>query len=97
MADESQMYNTLPPNGDWILAEFPVSGLNPTGNDVSVSVYTRGQNGEFYTNTIDFPEDGDVPMMVAVSTNKLWMPEYQSIADMPASFIDDNNYVLGGE
>ena len=97
MADESQMYNTLPPNGDWILAEFPVSGWNPTGNDVSVSVYTRGQNGEFYTNTIDFPEDGDVPMMVAVSTNKLWMPEYQSIADMPASFIDDNNYVLGGE
>ncbi len=96
-AEEGVMYNTDPIHADWILAEFPVSGWDPTGNDVTVTVYTRSQNGEFYTNKIDFPEDGDVPMMVAVSTNKVWMVEKTSILTAPEGFIDDNNYVLDGE
>ena len=96
-AEEGVMYNTKPIHSDWILAEFPVSGWDPTGNDVSVTVFTRGQNGEFYTNTIEFPENGDVPMMVAVSTSKVWMPEYKSISDMKSDFINDNVYVLSGE
>lgn len=91
------MYNTDPIHSDWVLAEFPVTGWDPTGNDVSVSVYTRGQNGEFYTNTIEFPKDGDVPMMVAVSTSKVWMLGYHSIGEMPEDFINDNVYVLSGE
>lgn len=96
-AEEGVMYNTDPIHSDWVLAEFPVTGWDPTGNDVSVSVYTRGQNGEFYTNTIEFPKDGDVPMMVAVSTSKVWMLEYHSIGEMPEDFINDNVYVLSGE
>ena len=91
------MYNTLPPNGEWILAEFPVTGWDPTDNNVTVLVNTRGQDGQYYTNTIQFPENGDVPMMVAVSTDKLWMTEYVSIESVPASFINENIYEIPQE
>lgn len=96
-AEEDKMYNTLPPNGEWILAEFPVTGWDPTDNNVTVLVNTRGQDGQYYTNTIQFPENGDVPMMVAVSTDKLWMTEYVSIESVPASFINENIYEIPQE
>ena len=97
IAEEGVMYNTKPIHSDWILAEFPVTGWDPTGNDVYVTVFTRGQNGEFYTNTIEFPELSEVPMMVAVSTDKVWMVERESILSIPESFINDNVYELSGE
>jgi len=95
MADPAQMYNTQPPHTDWILAEFPVEGWDSTGNEVTVTVFAKDKYGNFYTNTIEFPEKGEVPMMVAVSTNKTWMNERISITSVPESFINDNNYELG--
>lgn len=86
------MYNTQPPTEEWILAEFPVSGWDPEDNNVTVTVFTNGQNGTFYPMKVTFPEVGEYPMMVAVNVTKTWMNEKQSIESMPESFLNDNDY-----
>jgi hypothetical protein len=88
----TKMYNTAPPTEEWILAEFPVSGWDPEDNNVTVTVYTNGQNGTFYPMTVTFPEKGDYPMMVAVNVTKMWMSEQKSIENMPNDFLNDNDY-----
>ena len=86
------MYNTAPPTEEWILAEFPVKGWDPEDNNVTVTVYTNGQNGTFFPMKVEFPEVGEYPMMVAVNVTKMWMYEQTSIESMPASFLNENDY-----
>lgn len=86
------MYNTAPPTEEWILAEFPVTGWDPEDNNVTVTVFTNGQNGTFYPMPVNFPEKGEIPMMVAVNVTKTWMYEKKSIEKMPEDFLNDNDY-----
>ena len=94
----TQMYNTTPPDEEWILAQFPVTGWNPETNNVTVTVYLENETkpGTFYPMVVNFPDDGDVPMMVAVNVTKLWMVEKTSIESMPKdlynNYLNDNDY-----
>lgn len=64
---------------DWNTTEYQtaVSGWNPTTNNVSVRVRNHGSNGvETGTETmIEFPQHGEIPMMIAVDVTKKWMVE----------------------
>lgn len=53
-------------------------------NNISVYVENIGDNGEIYNTEIKFPKDGDIPMIIATSTDKFgaqepWMKERVSI------------------
>ena len=59
---------------------------NKDANNISVYVENIGDNGEILDKEIGFPKEGTIPMIIAVSTNKLgslefWMSERQSIPD----------------
>ena len=88
----TKMYNTTPPTEEWILAEFPVKDWDPEDNNVTVTVYTNGQNGTFFPMPVNFPKKGDIPMMVAVNVTKMWMYEQKNIEEMPADFLNNNDY-----
>ena len=70
--DTNTMYNTM--EGDYDLnkeyAKFDVAGWVPEANDVTVTV--KGNEGEF---VLPFPEDGEIPFMVATSIGKAWSKE----------------------
>lgn len=87
------MYNTQNPDYSLIIDEFDVEGWNQEENSaVSVTVYCNDQYGNLYTNKIDFPKNGDVPIMVAVNPSKHWMKEYISINSVPDDFVNVNDY-----
>lgn len=73
------MYNTNPIKKDEVLAEFDVTGWNPTDNNVSVSVVSKENNGVI--TVIPFPKKGEVPMIIAFDTFYEWMPEQESLPD----------------
>ena len=81
------MYNTENPEiqQEEILDEFDVEGWDPNENNVSVIVYTA--NGQKYA--IPFPEDGDIPLMVATKLTKLWRVEKSPVPSAPAWFMED--------
>ena len=79
--DAATMYNTLP-TPDWSanLAEFPVTGWNPSSNNISVTVENKDSKGVLTEVDIPFPKAGDVPMIIAVYPLLVdWMLEYKSI------------------
>ena len=89
----TKMYNTLNPIYTDIIDQFDVEGWNPEESSaVSVTVYCNDQYGNLYTNTIDFPKTGDVPMMIAVNPSKNWMKEYVSIESFGDDFVNVNDY-----
>lgn len=58
------------------IAKFKVSGWDPSkNNQVSVSV----QDKDGFTFITEFPEDGEIPLMVAFSIAKPWKAERQAI------------------
>lgn len=73
------MYNTNPIKKDEVLAEFDVTGWNPTENNVSVSVVSKENNGVI--TVIPFPKKGEVPMIIAFDTFYPWMTEQESLPD----------------
>ena len=83
----TKMYNTENPEiqQEEILDEFDVEGWDPNENNVSVIVYTA--NGQKYA--IEFPEDGDIPLMVATKLTKLWRVEKSPVPSAPAWFMED--------
>ena len=89
----TKMYNTLDPDYNLVIDDFEVTGWNPEESSaVSVTVYCNDQYGNLYTNKIDFPKTGDVPMMVAVNPSKNWMKEYVSINSVPDDFVNVNDF-----
>lgn len=74
----STMYNT---SGDvvWdkVLAEFPVTGWDPTNNNISVSVKSTANNGVIIT--IPFSKVGEIPMIIAFDTVVDWQKERVSL------------------
>ena len=75
------MYNTEPtPVWNKVLAEFPVTGWNPSTNNITVTVKDK-VSGEAII-TIPFPRMGDVPMIIAVTPTYCdWMLERVSLPD----------------
>ena len=73
------MYNTNPIKKDEVLAEFDVTGWNPTDNNITVSVVSKDNNGVI--TVIPFPKKGEVPMIIAFDTNYLWMLEQEALPD----------------
>lgn len=73
------MYNTNPIKKDEVLAEFDVTGWNPTDNNITVSVVSKDNNGVI--TVIPFPKKGEVPMIIAFDTFYEWMPEQESLPD----------------
>ena len=78
---ETKMYNTEPtPKWDENLAEFTVTGWNPSENNISVTVKHQDSNGVLTEVNIPFPKDGDAPMIIAVYPLLVdWMLERVSI------------------
>lgn len=62
-----------------VLAEFDVTGWNPSTNNISISVERQGESNGFYT--IKFPKEGTVPMIIATDMTPLtqWQHEKQSV------------------
>ena len=75
----TKMYNTLNPDYDLVLAEFPVSGWIPGDNNISVKVTKKGTTTNNSVYTIKFPKKGDAPMIIAVDPVRRWMNEYTSV------------------
>ena len=75
------MYNTEPtPEWNKVLAEFDVTGWNPSTNNITVTVKDK-VSGEAII-TIPFPRTGDVPMIIAVTPTYCdWMLERVSLPD----------------
>jgi hypothetical protein len=68
------MYNTNPtPKWDDNLAEFEVTGWNPSANNVSVSVKSNVSDDVIIE--VPFPKTGEVPMILAVKTFVDWQLE----------------------
>ena len=90
------MYNTLPtPNWSEKLAEFTVTGWNPSLNNISVTVDQQDSNGVLTEVDIPFPKAGDAPMIIAVYPLLVdWMLEYQSI---PTDFFFEMSAPAAGE
>lgn len=63
---------------------FTITGWNPEKNNIKVSVKQNGGKG---VNSIDFPQDGAVPLIIATSTEQPWMEERVSIIDDLKKFI----------
>ncbi|MCQ2239785.1 MAG: hypothetical protein MJZ73_11210 [Bacteroidaceae bacterium] len=55
-----------------------INGWNPDANNISIEV--KQKEGES-TNSIGFPQNGNVPMIIATNTDKAWMAERHSILD----------------
>jgi len=70
----TDMVNTQPGfNLYYVMGEFDATGYNPTKNNISVTVETRGDNEGVHT--IPFPEAGVAPKIVAVPVITKWMTE----------------------
>lgn len=82
----TKMYNTEDPETQQaeILDEFDVEGWDPNENNVSVIVY--GKDTKY---AIPFPENGDIPLMVATKLTKLWRVEKSPVPSAPAWFMED--------
>ena len=75
--DVPTMYNTKSPIDEGaVLAEFDVTGWNPSTNNVSIQVQQKDSQEVF---TITFPKTGTVPMIIAVDPSQTWMFERVSI------------------
>ena len=72
-----KMYNTENPEWDANLAEFPVSGWNPSTNNITVTANSVVNDGVILS--IPFPRVGDVPMILAFDTWVDWMKEKVSL------------------
>lgn len=57
-------------------AEYTIQGWEPDKNNISVTV-KGAQNGEIHT--VGFPENGEIPMIIAVDPTVNWMEERVSI------------------
>lgn len=68
--DEMQGKLNVNPN-----TEFTVTGWNPESNNISMKV----NNGTSGNVNIDFPADGEVPMIIAVDEDVDWMDERVAI------------------
>ena len=55
--------------------EKKVSGWNPQTNNIGITVLQ--QNGAYYD--IQFPKQGEAPMIIAVDPSQNWMPERQCV------------------
>lgn len=75
--DFTKMYNTQNPDYGEVLARFDVKNWVPKDNKVSVTV--EGKNGVFI---LPFPQDGEIPYMVAVSVGKEWSEEFVDVRDL---------------
>lgn len=62
--------------------ELPDGTWDPENNNVSISVLAHGENEGVYT--IKFPENGTIPMIIAVDPSQPWMEERQHI---PAEWV----------
>ena len=71
------MYNTENPQWDDNLAEFPVSGWDPSTNNITVTANSVVNDGVILS--IPFPRVGDVPMIIAVDTHVDWQLEKVSL------------------
>lgn len=71
------MYNTENPQWDDNLAEFPVSGWDPSTNNITVTANSVVNDGVILS--IPFPRVGDVPMILAFDTFVDWMKEKVSL------------------
>ena len=71
------MYNTENPQWDDNLAEFPVSGWDPSTNNITVTANSVVNDGVILS--IPFPRVGDVPMILAFDTWVDWMKEKVSL------------------
>ena len=71
------MYNTENPQWDDNLAEFPVSGWDPSTNNITVTANSVANDGVILS--IPFPRVGDVPMILAFDTWVDWMKEKVSL------------------
>lgn len=58
--------------------EADITGWNPFNNNIYIDV--KQKNSE-KTNSLIFPMKGNVPMIIATSTDKAWMPERHSILE----------------
>ena len=71
----TDMINTQPGyNPYYVLGEFDATGYNAKTNNISVYVENRGPNEEGVL-TIQFPEKGEAPKIVAVDEGTPWMNE----------------------
>ena len=78
--DVKTMYNTKPtPIWDKNLAEFEVTGWNPSTNNISVSVKSIVSDDVIIE--IPFPKTGEVPMIIAVKTFVDWQLERESLPE----------------
>ena len=71
------MYNTENPQWDDNLAEFPVSGWDPSTNNITVSVNSVANEGVIIS--FPFSRTGEVPMIIAVDTHVDWQLEKVSL------------------
>ena len=73
---KTEMVNTQEGyNRNYVLGEFEATGFNPSGNNISVNVETRGTNEDPVYVKIPFPEKGEAPKIVAVPEDTGWMTE----------------------
>ena len=82
-----EMLNTNPIDANKCLKEFDVTGQwNGDNNKVSVIVKAKDGNSDdessYYNYTEEFPNAGDIPLMVATMISKTWQKERARVTEL---------------